>query len=195
MKIRQGFVSNSSSSSFIIGLDDKPKSVKEVQDIFFGNSLSSRLYDVDEPIPNEVLADKIFNDINKAKEVSEDEIIEELCSGFIGYKWEPGGQQYYEEATKRSRLILGEFREKFPGEEIFKNKEWQVKYQKACDKESAEFKRREVKLKCKFWRAVKSKFKGKKIYIVEYGDHDIIGSFLEHGGVFDIIPSVRVSHH
>ena len=35
MKIRNGFVSNSSSSSFIIALPKKPESVKELQKMFF----------------------------------------------------------------------------------------------------------------------------------------------------------------
>ena len=36
MKIRQGFVSNSSSSSFVVAFPTTPKSVLEVQKIVFG---------------------------------------------------------------------------------------------------------------------------------------------------------------
>lgn len=37
MKIRKGFVSNSSSSSFIVSLDRKPESARELQRVLFGS--------------------------------------------------------------------------------------------------------------------------------------------------------------
>jgi hypothetical protein len=37
MKYRNSFISNSSSTSFIIGLENKPKSVEETQQLLFGN--------------------------------------------------------------------------------------------------------------------------------------------------------------
>lgn len=37
MKIRNGFVSNSSSSSFIVSFDKKPSSAEELREILFGD--------------------------------------------------------------------------------------------------------------------------------------------------------------
>jgi hypothetical protein len=45
MKIRNGFVSNSSSSSFVLVFDKKPKSVDEVQTILFGDKKTITMYD------------------------------------------------------------------------------------------------------------------------------------------------------
>ena len=64
MKIRNGFVSNSSSSSFIVIWDKKPESVEEVQKILFGDSEHHNSYGV--PIKTEVLARTIFHDTNEA---------------------------------------------------------------------------------------------------------------------------------
>jgi len=64
MKIRNGFVSNSSSSSFLVVWDKKPQSIKEVKEILFGNSKYHYYYDYQETTDR--LSEIIFDDTEEA---------------------------------------------------------------------------------------------------------------------------------
>lgn len=59
MKIRSGFVANSSSSSFAVGLKKEPKNVEELHSMLFNGIPEIN------GIDTKILADCIFNDINR----------------------------------------------------------------------------------------------------------------------------------
>ncbi len=65
MKIRNGFVSNSSSSSFVVAFKTKPKNADEVKKILFGTQESISQFNY-KFTANE-LAERIFNDIKSQK--------------------------------------------------------------------------------------------------------------------------------
>jgi len=68
MKIRQGFVTNSSSSSFIVAFDRAPKSAKEVQEMLFGPKSDGTFYSNpygDKDYPVEQVAETVWGDIQK----------------------------------------------------------------------------------------------------------------------------------
>lgn len=67
MKIRNGFVSNSSSSSFIVAFDKDPESSEELRKIIFGNEKTHEGYSTTE------IADYVFADI-KQQRVNRDRI-------------------------------------------------------------------------------------------------------------------------
>lgn len=77
MRKRCGFVSNSSSSSFIIALRDKPQSPEDLKEILFGDK-EIHLYD-DYSVTTNNAAKIIFEDLKES--VEEKEILEELMSG------------------------------------------------------------------------------------------------------------------
>ena len=89
MKIRSGFVSNSSSSSFLVALDKKPQSIKEVtDDILKGHVPSTGYYededeDEDTGITLASVSTTIFNDIKNQVPLTEEQILDELNSGYI----------------------------------------------------------------------------------------------------------------
>jgi len=90
VKIRTGFVSNSSSSSFIIALDKKPKSVDDVQKLLFGSDFNAEenVEYYDYKLSQGKVADIVFNDINRAKKITvknidKDDYDYEIISNFM----------------------------------------------------------------------------------------------------------------
>lgn len=81
MKKRFYFVSNSSSSSFIVGLKEKPKSVSELQDIMFKNQQTISFYD-DHMTCSDV-AKRVFDDLKDQSSLSLEKMIEACSEGYI----------------------------------------------------------------------------------------------------------------
>ena len=66
MKVRNGFVSNSSSSSFIVVLDKKPNDSKELKKVLFGNKETYK-YEWDKKVyKTSDIAGKVFNDLEES---------------------------------------------------------------------------------------------------------------------------------
>lgn len=82
MKIRHGFVSNSSSSSFIVAFPKEPKSFDDVKEVLFGDSnIFINPYDDDNFSALEV-SDTVFEDIKKQKPNNKKEILKSF-GGYI----------------------------------------------------------------------------------------------------------------
>jgi len=64
MKIRNGFVSNSSSSSFIVVWDKQPESAEEIRKILFGDAKYHTAYNDD--VSTELMSETIFKETKKA---------------------------------------------------------------------------------------------------------------------------------
>jgi len=77
MKIRTGFVSNSSSSSFVVILPSRPESVEDVEEIFFPEGYESRAWDDEEDtITARMLAEQLWKDIQEQRQI--DDVISRL---------------------------------------------------------------------------------------------------------------------
>lgn len=66
MKIRSGFVSNSSSSSFIVSFDKLPENAAAVQKLLFADEETVKLYDY--VVPTSEMAEKVWGDIQRQLE-------------------------------------------------------------------------------------------------------------------------------
>ena len=75
MKFRWGFVSNSSSSNFILAFNKKPRSVKELQKLLFGDKKFLTGYD-EYAAGTDLIAEAVFAQLKKPLEL--DEILLEI---------------------------------------------------------------------------------------------------------------------
>jgi len=82
MKVRNGFVSNSSSSSFILVFDKKPETKEELASLMGDCSASSY---GDSFMSADMVVDIAFNDISCSSEASKQDIQNELSNHH--YKW------------------------------------------------------------------------------------------------------------
>lgn len=159
MKIRNGFVSNSSSSSFILAFKNMPKSVAELQKMLFNDDCIFRYYE--KSYSTEEISKIIFSDVQSALKVNVPEIAEEIRQGEVN-------------TTTREKPKYSEL----------DNDAWEMYEIKS--------KLFSLQLAIDF---VEEHPNGKYV-ILEYGD-EVSGIFsvIEHGGIFDNIPNMRVNKH
>ena len=114
MKVRNGFVSNSSSSSFIVILDKKPESAEELGKEMGDCGTSN--WNGTQHLSSEMVHDIAFRDISVADSTME-QIESEYKSAMYRYNWDVkwGTPEYdaYEKAeSERCEKLWQEFKEK-----------------------------------------------------------------------------------
>jgi len=89
MKIRAGFVSNSSSSSFIVGLPQIPKSVEEMAEMIFGDKKTFKYEYIAETFSTKKIGKFLLNnfefDIEKCKQELYNDIQNDILYNFKEY--------------------------------------------------------------------------------------------------------------
>lgn len=81
MKIRRDFVTNSSSSSFVVSFDKIPTDYHELKTMLFGSDEYFNTYN--ETIPTITLSEVIFNDMKSRGKADVDLLIHELMNGYV----------------------------------------------------------------------------------------------------------------
>lgn len=90
MKVRTGFVSNSSSSSFIVAFPHKPKDVNDVKKMLFGKGQYYSYPYHDYKYPTSLVAQKVWEDIQRNPAIDRSKYIKETYIHFASdkkYKW------------------------------------------------------------------------------------------------------------
>jgi len=178
MKIRHGFVSNSSSSNFILAFDKKPKSAKELRRWMFGDQKEFAY----NPYGNEhttatteEIANAVFNQLDKP--LTLDEILHEFTCGWL------------------DGVHIDDWNDSNVPEMWIKDKNGKDVYNPAYD-EYADAKAEKENIRAleyfNNWKCPDDQM----FFCVSFGDDDgPFGGLCEHGGIFDNIHHVQISHH
>jgi len=169
MKIRHGFVSNSSSSSFVIALAEKPKTVREVETLLFdANQVAYTAPYSDECFALATVASVVLQDLEKAEPLTFEQLVDELSSGWLFYdqvKAEIPDVPY--DADMDDRRVV-----------------WQKQTERTTELATV--------MANEFFQ----KHEGKLWFRLEYSDNDgAMYSAMEHGDLFHNVPHAKISHH
>jgi len=181
MKIRNGFVSNSSASSFVVALNKKPSSVKELKQILFGDDEKysypfedQNHADYEDEIWGTMnVASIVFNDMKK--KATKKEIFEVIRNGWFNDY--PEFDYYAYSAIKEE--------EKDPEKALKLQQEFIKKLELETDKAAK-------KIMDRFLETHSEKV----FYIVSYSDNDgELMCAMEHGNLFNRVPHLTISYH
>lgn len=168
MKIRQGFVSNSSSSSFVVAFPKKPQTVEDVKQMMFRDDSANKFRYYDYECLTSQVVEQILKDIKKATIKN---MVESLSHG-----WFNGRIDGWDKAEHLSYNIPAE-------------REERDKIYKECDEENERIAKSIIK---KF----RDDNKGCFFAVFDYADGD--GEFfciMEHGGIFENLEHIQTSYH
>ncbi len=183
MKVRTGFVSNSSSSSFVVAFPHKPKDIEDLKKMLFGKNewhyagfyARYQGYE-DEEVPVFPIAEKVFHKIKK--EATREEIIDSIASGWFDAYMDilPGHADYYDDPEYKSLKYDNE-------EDMSKRMAIYDKYEKINRKRAED-------IANLFIEANKDKF----IVVMSFSDKN--GETVEeHSGIFNRLEHIRTSYH
>jgi hypothetical protein len=176
MKIRTGFISNSSSSSFIVAFNKRPKNIEKLSEIMGECSV----YKCGYRLTSKQVVQTVWNDFKGRRPLKQ----KELFRNFRGLvSWEA-----YELTEKECPEYNGIWRD---------NEKYTIEQKrKIIDKFDKLLVNNYNKLIKPLYEKFISENKGKLFYKFDYADEDGgIFAAMEHGDVFRNLPHITISNH
>lgn len=169
MRYRTGFVSNSSSSSFVVAFDKIPESAEELRQMLFGDAKMFEGFDVS------IITKQCFEDMKDT---------------LHGEEWGQNGPVEYNQPLS-TKAILDFFQKgSLDGDPDYRIDD--INDDDAWEARSRRLNKHRATLAMEFISSNKGKF----IFGFNYSDNDgEMFSSMEHGGLFRRLPHVRFNEH
>jgi hypothetical protein len=207
MKIRNGFVSNSSSSSFILKLPFYPESYDDMRKILLGDNDSLVVCNYeDEAYPTKMIVDIIYRDVVEKIGPTKKSSIKNIDIASEIYIGEYSLNDYDDKIEKKYRIEYFELKKEFrkiqkENDKMLQSSEMSQKdfssRWKASEKYRDELEIISDKMINIVINSIKETSIDTNIFItLSYSDNDSsIMSFIEHGNILDSITVAKISHH
>jgi len=200
MKTRLGFVSNSSSSSFVVLFDKKPESREELFKLMFPKD-PGQLEVYDTVLSTDEIVDTVWKEIKEFDKP----IDKKSLSVVIGCALSAYDSDLFDESLRKEYKEIEKARKKYDDnfyKTMFKTKNMkdkkalQVEYDKMLDShyaiENEIFEKIETQIVSNLLKLAKKKW----TFITEYSDNEgETNALMEHGEVFRNLTHYRFSHH
>ena len=176
MQVRCGFVSNSSSSSFVVAFPHKPESVGDLKETMFGKQEWHYDWISEEDVPTLPIVEKVFAKV--AKEATSEEVFESIRGGWFedGYYNQPGHADYRDDPEYKA--IGRDDPNRLEKQQVIWDKYAEVNDGRAKD----------------IAEAFCDVFKGNYIVVMEFSDN--AGEEVEeHTNIFSRLEHIRTSYH
>lgn len=209
MKIRNGFVSNSSSSSFIVAFNKKVSSSEEMKEILYGDIDTIKRFDDQHRAID--LAREVFNKFKKIRDVRKSgkvaEVVRTLSGGYYflskncGQFNKNGSLEFGPKMSLENKFLGSDMQllDKLNRAHLFKER---LRSNPSVNFNDPRIRKiendisiLERKLAKKDWMNFEKKHRDHIIVHFEFSDDSSVGSCIEHGGTFDNLPHIRISHH
>lgn len=185
------FVSNSSSSSFIIFLDKKPKDKEELKGMLFDGIEEIEVYGY--KLAVDEIASIVFESLGEDYSNWEQLEKKDLYGTILGYeelmiKHEKLDKEFFDGCKE----MKDEYSKNNPNKLWYNDEEWSNKFYNYCNNKLKENQTEYMKDLKKLYDDLKG---NKKCYLINFSDDTNDGNVLEHGDIFRNIPNIQISEH